>query len=147
MLELCIHGLTAADERFLSESGGDGSSSSLEKASRVSGEGCAFWEVSSFRYSCTYTSLVGLPLGRSTLWASSSLFSLSLVRTDGSSRYSGMLWCGWRDRGSGELSTSRRGGEAAQRLTSAPYRPNRRAETGQFWRGEHLCWILVDMDQ
>lgn len=103
--EMSIYGLTLPEERFLLEStGGGGSSSSLEKASRLAGM-CrdVFWEVSSFRYSCTNTSLVGLPLGSSTLWASSSLFSLSLVSTDGSSRYSGMLSCGWRDNRPGKV--------------------------------------------
>lgn len=101
VVEMRINGLTLPEERFLLDStGGGGSSSSLEKASRLAG---TFWEVSSFRYSCTNTSLVGLPLGSSTLWASSSLFSLSLVSTDGSSRYSGMLSCGWRDERPGEV--------------------------------------------
>lgn len=116
-----MNGLTREDERFLPESRGGGSSSSLEKASRVSGRGRTFWEVSSFRYSCTYTSLVGLPLGSSTLWASSSLFSLSLVSTDGSSRYPGMLSCGRRDKRPGKviyLTAREGGGEAAQRLTA-----------------------------
>lgn len=90
--------LTLPEERLLLDTTGGGSSSSLEKASRVVAVTCLwFWAVRFFRYSCTYTSFVGLPLGSSTLWASSSLFNLSLVRTDGSSRYSGMA-CGCEKR-------------------------------------------------
>lgn len=82
--------LTLLEERLVSGSAGRGSSSSLENESAAAAAGRVLWPASFVRYSCTYTSFVGLPLGSSTLWASSSLFSFSLVSTEGSPRYSGM---------------------------------------------------------
>lgn len=82
--------LTLPEERLVSGSAGGGSSSSLENESAAAAAGRVLWPASFVRYSCTYTSFVGLPLGSSTLLASSSLFSFSLVSTEGSPRYSGM---------------------------------------------------------
>ncbi|TNN45328.1 hypothetical protein EYF80_044469 [Liparis tanakae] len=81
--------LTLPEERLLLKTTGGGRSSSLENMSIASA--CFLLLAVSFsRYSCTYTSLVAWPPGSSTLWASSSLFSCSLVSARGSSRYSGM---------------------------------------------------------
>ena len=77
-------------DRLLLDTTGAGNSSSLEKVS-AGGFFLLFSTVKFFRYSCTYTSFLCSPLGSGTLLAVSSFFSLSFVRTDGSSRNSAMF--------------------------------------------------------
>lgn len=80
---------TLPERLRLETTGAGGSSSSLEK---TSGEPLLFLfcAVRFFKYSCTYTSFLWSPFGKATLWANSTLLSLSLVSTDGSSRNSDM---------------------------------------------------------
>ena len=70
-------------------------SSSLEKSGgplllAPAASGCRLRVVRCCRYSCTYTSLRCSPAGSVTLLATNSLFNFSFVRTEGSSRNSGI---------------------------------------------------------